>query len=482
MKDIINRIESRKFKFDLNSCLFIINSFSTQPNFISEKPKKELEEIFFHEITEKIGFWNNVKNKLNFNNNKELNVVQFHAHFYRQYMKFKNEISDFENFFKKIKTKGFNKSPNYLQKNYYSEFPNEIMEKKGDLNKINTNYYPKLRKIFEIENKDDKKINEQLYYMCCSYDNMKRNIQSHKNFKNSNAPELFEKILFQIQLSKENLDNNFKEIYINYITNLMYTFELININLLGNHLERVKNINEKKDIIEKKYENRKNKIDKQFIDLKKKTFEKIEKFINNINKYSNPEEESKKIYNDITKSLSEFDIFFKEESTKYKEELDIIVNEIKSKLDLKIDLNNSVFKKFMNIKHLISHIGVGFFEGLGGLVYMGLLGINPISLFFGLGILSIHSLIAFGTFLYDKINLNDTLINNMNEYKEKLIVQFEGVENKIEEIIKNIKVKAIKQIEFFVDSQNVDFKNIKLHKREFDKLFNQFKKIYEINE
>ena len=136
----------------------------------------------------------------------------------------------------------------------------------------------------------------------------------------------------------------------------------------------------------------------------------------------------------------------------------------------------------MNIKHLISHIGVGFFEGLGGLVYMGLLGINPISLFFGLGILSIHSLIAFGTFLYDKINLNDTLINNMNEHKEKLIVQFEGVENKIEEIIKNIKVKAIKQIEFFVDSQNVDFKNIKLHKREFDKLFSQFKKIYEINE
>ncbi len=111
-------------------------------------------------------------------------------------MKFKNEISDFENFFKKIKTKGFNKSPNYLQKNYYSEFQNEIMEKKGDLNKINTNYYPKLRKIFEIENKDDKKINAQFYNMCSSWDNMKRNNQFHKNFKNK-APELFQKYIFK---------------------------------------------------------------------------------------------------------------------------------------------------------------------------------------------------------------------------------------------------------------------------------------------
>ena len=70
----------------------------------------------------------------------------------------------------------------------------------------------------------------------------------------------------------------------------------------------------------------------------------------------------------------------------------------------------------------------------------------------------------------------------MNEYKEKLIVQFDGVESKIEEIIKNIKVKAEKQIEFFVDSQNAEFKKIKKNKREFDKLFDKFKKMYKVNE
>ncbi len=483
IKDIINRIESRKFKFDLNSCLFILNFFKKK-KFFSQEPKKELEEIFFNEINAKFGFWPNVKKKINLNNNKELNVVQFNANLYLQYMKFEKEISNFEKFFTNIKEKRKKEIKelfDYLQRNYCVEFEKEIIKQKENSKEINDNFN-KLKKIFEIVNNKDNKINEQLYNCCYSYDNMKRNIQSHKKFKDSNAEELFKYIKNQILLIKENLSNNFKGLYRDYMTNLIYTFELININLLGSKLYREKNINEKKEHIKIKYNYCKTIINNEFNELKKDSFNKIENYISNIKKFKNPEKESNKIHNDITESLSKFDLFFKEKSNQFKEELDVIVNEIISKIDLKIDLDNSVFKKFMNVKHLISHIGIGFFEGFGGLFYMGLLGTNPIGLFFGLGILSIHSILAFGTFLYDKINLSDTLIKNMNEYKEKLIVQFDGVESKIEEIIKNIKVKAEKQIEFFVDSQNAEFKKIKKNKREFDKLFDKFKKMYKVNE
>ena len=313
IKDIINRIESRKFKFDLNSCLFILNFFKKK-KFFSQEPKKELEEIFFNEINAKFGFWANVKKKINLNNNKELNVVQFNANLYLQYMKFEKEISNFEKFFTNIKEKRKKEIKelfDYLQRNYCVEFEKEIIKQKENSKEINDNFN-KLKKIFEIVNNKDNKINEQLYNCCYSYDNMKRNIQSHKKFKDSNAEELFKYIKNQILLIKENLSNNFKGLYRDYMTNLIYTFELININLLGSKLYREKNINEKKEHIKIKYNYYKTIINNEFNVLKKDSFNKIENYINNIKTFKNPEEESNKIHNDITESLSKFDLFFKE--------------------------------------------------------------------------------------------------------------------------------------------------------------------------
>ena len=165
------------------------------------------------------------------------------------------------------------------------------------------------------------------------------------------------------------------------MTNLIYTFELIKINILGDELYLEKNMNEKKKYINNKYIICKDKINEKFNDLKKNSLEKIDDFIKNIKKSKNPIDESKDIYNEISKSLSDFLLFFEEESNKFNKELDVIMDEIISKIKLKIDLNNSTFKKFMNIKHLYSHIGIGFFEGFGGLLYMGLIGINPIGFF-----------------------------------------------------------------------------------------------------
>ena len=68
----------------------------------------------------------------------------------------------------------------------------------------------------------------------------------------------------------------------------------------------------------------------------------------------------------------------------------------------------------------------------------------------------------------------------MEDYKKHLIVQFDGIENKIEERINKIKIKAENQIKFFVQSQNTEFKGIKNNMKEYESLFNDIKKMYEI--
>ena len=61
-------------------------------------------------------------------------------------------------------------------------------------------------------------------------------------------------MITQFNFDKSDLDDNFKTIYINYINNLVYTFELINLNLLGNNMCRNINIDKNKNQIEESYE------------------------------------------------------------------------------------------------------------------------------------------------------------------------------------------------------------------------------------
>ena len=57
LKEIINRIESRKFKFDFNSFLFVLNQHSDKELNI-KKAKKDLDEIILNKTYEKSNFWN----------------------------------------------------------------------------------------------------------------------------------------------------------------------------------------------------------------------------------------------------------------------------------------------------------------------------------------------------------------------------------------------------------------------------------------
>ena len=66
----------------------------------------------------------------------------------------------------------------------------------------------------------------------------------------------------------------------------------------------------------------------------------------------------------------------------------------------------------------------------------------------------------------------------MNDFKKNLGIKFEGNKDKIETIISKMKKDTIKEIEKFVDSQNSEFKGIKSHKAEFEKIYSHFKQMY----
>ena len=96
--DIIDKIESKKFGLNTDTFLFILNNFKTKELKI-ENAKKELDEIIFGKIIEKKGFWSYFKKEEKYET--KLNVVQFNAKCYLNYMNFKEEISDFKSFMKK---------------------------------------------------------------------------------------------------------------------------------------------------------------------------------------------------------------------------------------------------------------------------------------------------------------------------------------------------------------------------------------------
>ena len=66
----------------------------------------------------------------------------------------------------------------------------------------------------------------------------------------------------------------------------------------------------------------------------------------------------------------------------------------------------------------------------------------------------------------------------MDKLKKSLIIKYEGNEDKIKNIILKMKEESEKEIEKFVDSQNSEFKGIKLHKNEYEKIYSDFKQIY----
>ena len=255
---------------------------------------------------------------------------------------------------------------------------------------------------------------------------------------------------------------------------------MINLNLLGNNICRNINIENYKNQIVKSYKKYHSLISEAENKNKENAFKKIDNYINNIESISDPKEEGKKIEDYISKLNEENSTVIYNHIQEFIKELEKIKSDLKEKIIInnpKINFNDSVFKNFYSKGHLLGHVGTAVAEGIGiaGLLYAGAAVTGPV----GWGItIGIHVVIALGNYVYNKKKKKKTLIENMKEFKKNFEIKFEGNKDKIETIILKMKNDTEKEIEKFVDSQNSEFKGIKLHKSEYEKIYSHFKCMY----
>ena len=422
LTDIINRIESRKFSLNTDTFLFTLNNY-TEKELKIEKAKKELDEIVFGKIYEKKGFWE----KLNFFGKEQkyetkLNVVQFNAKYYEQHIDFKEKFNDFENFMKTfindMQEEGENDLLKYFNDNYFSRFKNTAIDKKIDDQIIDLS--DKLYKVlYKPDDKNDEmnyeKIKNTLYLICQRYQAMKNNLKDDEKYKQSNALEFFHNIKKQFQIAKSNLDDNFKFIYNNFIKSLVYTFYLINLNILGNNLCRnikIDNLNKEIDTIYKNYSKI---ILKEKQNLEINSFNKIDYYINNIDSFSDPQKKGVDIANDISNLYDKFIKLVNEKIEEYKKELKKINEKFKNSIENNLidNFDDFIFKQFFSRNHAYTHLailggeavfGVGLYAS--GAIASGSIISGPIGWVIGIGI---HGIIAYCKYKYDLSHKKDTL-------------------------------------------------------------------------
>ncbi len=126
LKEIINKIESRKYDLNSDSYFFVINNFTGEILDIKDSQKK-LNEIFFEMFYLKEGLWG--KNMLN-----EPKLIQFNAKKYEIHLDFKEKICDFKKFMesciKNMIDDGEENLLKYFNENYLSQLylKNQIMK------------------------------------------------------------------------------------------------------------------------------------------------------------------------------------------------------------------------------------------------------------------------------------------------------------------------------------------------------------------
>ena len=478
LKEIINRIESRKFKFDFNSFLFALNQHSDKELNI-KRAQKDLNEIVLNKTYEKSSFWSFFNWKKKEKINEELHVTYLNAKFYEQFLNFRKEFNNFESFIEKtienMKEEEEENLYKYINDNFYSKYKDTKLHSTDHQTNV---LYECLLKILDKNklNKDKK----TCLLICNTYQTMINNFEKHEKYIKSNAQKFFSYLYTQINYAKMNLDENFKAIYKNYIKNLVYSFELINLNLLGNNICREINIENFKNQIQKIYEKYHRIILNKEEENKKSSLEKIEKYINNIDIFDDPQKEGKNVAENIAKINDDYLKDIKNIIEEFKKELEKIKTNLTENIKINnnsLNFNDSVYKNFFSKKHLISHVGVAAAEGIGiaGLIYAGAAFTGPV----GWGIaIGIHAIMSLGFLLYDNSKKIDSLKNNMLELKKNLMIKFDGNKDKIESIILNMKKKIDNDIESIVDSQNTEFNGIKSHKSEYEKIYSDFKNLY----
>ena len=303
---IVNRIDSRKFNFDYNSCLFVLNKADEDGKNINiENKKREFEEILFG--------GNQIQNNSFFDffkkrENPEISIAVFSCQYFFKYLSYYDDLKNFEN---------------YIDKNI-----NEIQQDSED---------------DDLIEKLEEKLQEKLIIDFKDCENKK--VELNDGYLSKLKVCLMNKgiSLNEINSKSENLNNILKS-YIIMINNLEENLFYINSKASSFIDDLEKKFIIAKDMTEKQYD------------------EKIKKFINTLQKVFRLLQQksiNKKVY-EISEVKKKFEIKKEELLSKYKNyyslinnKIDFIYNNLLNKVKDLIILGNSEETKVLELKKKI---------------------------------------------------------------------------------------------------------------------------------
>ena len=279
IKNIIERIENRRFTFDYNSCLFVLNKADKAEKIIDKnKKKKEFEKLLF-----KIDKFNSFIDYFKKRENPEISVTIFCSQYFLKYLSFFNEINDFEKYINKNIDETIEDNEGSDDFDLMQELEDKLLNIKErdfekfsieDVEENDENLLKKeiLKECLNNKGVNDKQIktkNESLKNIIKYYMNMINNLEKNQHYIDSRA-SLFFSDLEKFIISKEMTEKQYIEKIQQFIKEVQIIFKLleqksmnkkiVNISYIKIKMEeKISNIykcyEESKDIIKNKIDN-----------------------------------------------------------------------------------------------------------------------------------------------------------------------------------------------------------------------------------
>ena len=483
IQKIITKIENRKFQFDFNSCLFILNQCDKVKDLNIKQCKEEIMKIIFEdrEKNSEIDYFDLI------NISKDINVTKFSPLLYNNYLKFSKELDKFELFIKtygievvKEEYEAMGDEIENLILSVNNELSNHIKENYNDNLNYNyefeekSKYVEKLNEIFKKENISEEElennkgiINNIIIFYSLELNNKKMN----NNYISSNIDELIIQLKERIKAAFLMVEVQFKE-KINYgIYNLDKTFKILNFFLLSDGIKSKREDKIKESEILKMIEQIKNENLKESINEINSFFQTILNDFENIFSEEEDSAEIKKKYHDFKKKydkeIKRFEKNIYNKFNDYRIKLEEIVDKTKNELLFIPDK-----KKSFSLSNLI---GVGL-AILG--VPVGIALAVPAGSIFGLGLIC-FSFYGLGK-LIGKLFKKDLLIQKkIEKYKYSLYDSWKYNIYNINRRYEYLKKSCIKEIKILYNSSNINIEPIKEKKEKFNKIYEKFKELIE---
>ena len=472
IQKIVTKIENRKFQFDFNSCLFILNQCDKVNELNIEKCKEQISRIIFEERDTTSQDYFDIINL-----SKNINVTKFSPLLYNKYIKLSKKLDNFELFIKsegidavKEECEVMDDTIENLILSVNSQLQSHLLMNYSENLNYNFNsdnkskYIEKLEKIFKNENISDNDLENNKGYLenIVHFYNIEfNNKKMNNNYISSNMCELIIQLKERINASFEMVDKQFKE-KINYgIYNLDKTFKILSFFLLGDGIKsKSQNIIKESEIVKS--------IEQAYNIYFNESLNEINKFFGGIIlEFDHVYLENKRL-DDIKKSYYyfkdqyntkkiELELDVKQKFESYQAKLKLIIDKVKNEL-LFISPNQ---EKIFSFSDLITGLGLIILS-----VPVGALCLASLP-FYGLGL------------LFSKVfSKKDTLIlKKLENYKFSLYDSWKFTIFNVKRRYENLRDSSINEIKIIFKSSNINIEPIKQKKEKYNIIYEKFKNL-----